>query len=143
MKAARYKSIADVLQEVKVLIDTHFYDEFYKTKSSLFLKRMVENQNLIEIGLLKKTWRTLNCTPKTLKVIREIQENLLCVGKRREFVTKKKVETKCWCSRTGLRLSVKSIIVSCKKATAEIQSFKTLPIFFIMLPIFHNYDFLS
>ena len=57
MKAARYKSIADVLQEVKVLIDTHFYDEYAKTKSLMFLKKIIENQNLIEI-VLKKTWRT-------------------------------------------------------------------------------------
>ena len=44
---------------------------------------------MIEIGLFKKTWRALNCTPKTMKLIRETQENLLCVGKRKELITKK------------------------------------------------------
>ena len=37
MKSVRYESIADVLEEVD-LIDTHFYVEFFKTKTSLFLK---------------------------------------------------------------------------------------------------------
>ena len=32
--------------------------------------------------------------PKTIKVIGEILENFLCVGKRKETITKKKVETK-------------------------------------------------
>ena len=27
--------------------------------------------------------------PKTMKVIRDIQENLLCVGRRKELITKK------------------------------------------------------
>ena len=34
--------------------------------------------------------------PKTMKIIREIQENLLCVGKRRELITKKRAEWRCW-----------------------------------------------
>ena len=33
------KGIAEVLEEVEVLIDTHFYNEFSEAKSSLFLKR--------------------------------------------------------------------------------------------------------
>ena len=83
VRAKRAKSIQDVLEEVEVLIDVHFYDEFSATKSSLFLKKIVSNQGSVEISLFKKTWRTLNCSPKTSKIIREIQENLLCVGKRR------------------------------------------------------------
>ena len=75
------QSIADVIEEVEVLIDIHFFNEFSETKSSLFLKRVLANQNVIEVGLFRRTWRTLNCTPKTMKVIREIQENLLCVGR--------------------------------------------------------------
>ena len=50
---------------------------------------MMDNQGVIDTTLLKKTWRNLNSTPKTLKVIMEIQENLLCVGKRKELITKK------------------------------------------------------
>ena len=91
----RMRSIEEVLEEVEVLIDAHFFNEFWETKSSLFLKRVIANQNVIETSLLKRTWRTLNCTPKTLKVIREVQENLLCVGKRRELVTKTKTDSKC------------------------------------------------
>ena len=35
----RAKSIGEVLEDVEVLIDAHFFDEFYKTKSSGFLKK--------------------------------------------------------------------------------------------------------
>ena len=75
----KMKSIAEVLEEVEVLVDTHFFNEFSETKSSLFLKKVVAHQGWIEMRLFKKTWRSLNCTPKTSKIIREIQENLLCV----------------------------------------------------------------
>ena len=40
------------------------------------LEKVIDNQSVIETNLFKKTWRSLNCSPKTLKVIREIQENL-------------------------------------------------------------------
>ena len=89
LRAQRMKSIADVLEDVEALINTHFFDEFSKAKSSLFLKRITENQKLIDMRLFKRTWRTLNCSPKTMKIIREIQENLLCVGRRKELMTKK------------------------------------------------------
>ena len=36
----RIKSINDVLVEVEVLIDTHFFNEFSETKSSMFLKEI-------------------------------------------------------------------------------------------------------
>ena len=115
LSAMRRKSIADVLEEVEVLVDTHFFNEFSETKSSLFLKRVIASQGSIDMSLFKKTWRTLNCTPKTLKVIREIQENLLCVGKRKEMITKKNVDTKCSCCKTGPALTAKHIITCCKK----------------------------
>ena len=70
-------SVEEVLEEVEILIDVHHFNEFSGTKSSAFLK-VVTRQNTIEMNLHKKTLRTLNCTPKTMKVIREIQENLLC-----------------------------------------------------------------
>ena len=79
-------------------------------KSSLFMKKAVEKQNPIETKLFKKTWRTLNCSPKTIKVIREIQENLLCVGKRRQLITKKTTDTKCWCTKAGPELNAKHIV---------------------------------
>ena len=90
IRSKRLKSIAEVLEEVDVLIDTHF-NEFGGTKSSTFLKKIIDNRGSIDMSLLKKSWRSLNCTPKTMKVIREIQENLLCVGKRKELITKKKI----------------------------------------------------
>ena len=90
LRAKRLKSISDVLEEVELLIDTHFFNEFYDMKSSFFLKRIIENQGWIAMTLFKRTWKTLNCTPKMMKIIREIQENLLCVGKRKEMITKKK-----------------------------------------------------
>ena len=36
LKAMKIGSIDDVLEEVRVLIDTHFFSEFYDTKSSPF-----------------------------------------------------------------------------------------------------------
>ena len=116
------KSIAEVLEEVEVLIDTHFFNQFSETKSSLFLKRVLANQSAIETKLFKRTWRTLNCTPKTMKVIREIQENLLCVGKRKELITKRKEETTCGCSKSAHLLNAKHIISCCKKVSSEINT---------------------
>ena len=100
----------DVLYDVEVLNDAYFFNQFSERKSSVFLKKVIANHNMIDVGLLKKTWRTLNCTPKTLKVIREIQENLFCVGKRREMITKRKTDSRCWCSKTGLPLNAKHIV---------------------------------
>ena len=99
-----------------------FFKEFSETKSSLFLKGVISNQMVIEVRLFKKTWRTLNCTPKTLKVIREIQENLLCIGKRKELITKNPAQTTCFCSRTWVQLNAKRIISSCKNVASEINS---------------------
>ena len=80
----------------------------------------------------RRTWRTLNCTPKTLKVIREIQGNLLCVGKRRETVTKKKTETRCWCSKAGLPLNAKHIVSCCKKVSGEINTRHDIVVNFLL-----------
>ena len=54
-------------------------------------------------------------------VIREMQENILCVGKMNGLITKK-THSKCLCSRTGLQLNTKQIIICCKKACAEINA---------------------
>ena len=72
LRAKRTKSIAEVIEEVEVLIDTHHFNDFSETRSSGFLKKVIANQSSIDMRLLKKTWRTLNCTPKTMKVISEI-----------------------------------------------------------------------
>ena len=64
----------------------------------------------------------MNCTPKTMKIIREIQENLLCIGKRKELITKQKAVTKCWCSKSGLILSARHIISCCKRVSGEINA---------------------
>ena len=122
LRAKRKKNIEEVMAEVEVLIDTRFFNEFWETKSSLFLKKVIANQSAIDMSLIKRTWRTLNCTPKTMKVIREIQENLLCIGRRRELITKKKTETKCWCSKTGLHLNARHIVSCCRKVSREINT---------------------
>ena len=122
LNALRMKSIADVLEEVEVVVDAHFFNEFSKTKSSVFLKKIITNQSVIDTRLLKKTWRTINCTPKTLKVIREIQENLLCVGKRKELVTKQRTESNCLCSKSRLPLNAKHIISCCRKVSGDINA---------------------
>ena len=67
------KSIQEVLEEIEVVIDMHFFEEFCGTKSSLFLKKVIANQSWIEMSLFKRTWRTLNCSPETMKVVLEIQ----------------------------------------------------------------------
>ena len=74
------------------------------------------------MSLLRIAWRKLNFTPKTMKIIREIQENLLCVGKRKELITKQKAETVCWCSRTGAQLNARHIISCCRKVSSEINA---------------------
>ena len=122
VRAIKTRSIADVLEEVEVLVDTHFFNEFSETKSSLFLKRVISNQGWIEMHLLKKTWRTLNCTPKTMKVLREIQENLLCVGKRKEMITGQKAEKVCFCSKSAQLLNAKHIVSCCRKVAGEINN---------------------
>ena len=101
LRSKKARSVEEVLEEVEILIDMHYFNEFSGARSSAFLKRILASQNTIEMNLLKRTWRTLNCTSKTLKVIREIQENLLCVGKRKELITKQKTETKCWRSKVA------------------------------------------
>ena len=75
------KSIEDQ-EDVDTLIDTYFFNEFYKTKSSEFLKKVIDNQRSIDTRLLKKTRRSLNHTPKTIKVIQEIQEKPPLRGKK-------------------------------------------------------------
>ena len=69
----KIKSIQEVLEETEVVIDMHFFEEFCGTKSSLFLKKVIANQSSIEMRLFKRRWRTLNCSPKTVKVIWEVQ----------------------------------------------------------------------
>ena len=122
LRMMRMKSIDEVLEDVSVLIDTHFFNEFEGTKSSQFLKKVVSNQSSIDMNIFKRTWRTLNCSPKTMKVIRELQENLLCVGKRRELIAKKRTETTCWYSKTGLPLNSKHIVSCCMKVSTEITA---------------------
>ena len=122
LKARKIKSIDEVLEEVETVIDTYFFNEFSKTQSSSFLKSVIDNRNMIDTRILQETWRTLNCTTKTLKIIREIKEILLCVGKRKELITKEKTETQCWCTKTGLPLNAKHIISCCRRATREINT---------------------
>ena len=64
LKAMRMKSILDVLEEVEVLVDTYFFNEFSDTKSSLFLKNIIANQSTIEVTPLKRVWMILNHSPK-------------------------------------------------------------------------------
>ena len=109
VKKRRAESIVEVLQEVEVLIDTHFFNEFTETKSAVFLKKVIAAQGSIEMRLLKKTWRTLNCSPKTLKVIREIQEIIICVGKRMDMSRKRRRRQDVGAARLGL-LSTRSTL---------------------------------
>ena len=44
LRSQRMKSIAEVLEEVEIVIDTHFFNEFSETKSSMFLKRVIASQ---------------------------------------------------------------------------------------------------
>ena len=122
LRTLRTKSIAEVLEEVEVLVDTHFFNEFSETKSSQCLKKVIAHQSAIDLRLFRKTWRSLNCSPKTMKVIREIKENLLCVGKRKELITKKKADSMCWCSKSGLALNSKHIVSCCKRVGGEINA---------------------
>ena len=55
LRSMKAKSIADVLEEVEVLIDMHHFNAFWETKSSLFLKRIIASHNSIDKNLLKKS----------------------------------------------------------------------------------------
>ena len=44
-----------------------------------------------------------------MKVIRGIQENLLCVGKRMELITKKSVKINSFCSKWLRQINAKHI----------------------------------
>ena len=59
---------------------------------------------------------------KTMKQIREIQEKLIWVGRRKEMITKKKAEVMCRCSKAGLPLNAKHIISCCKTVSGEITA---------------------
>ena len=107
-------SIEETLEEVEVLIGRHFFNEFSETQSSLFPKKIASNQNSFDATIFMKTWMSPNCTPKTMMVIRENHENLLCVGKRKELITRQNTDTTCLWSRTGQPLNAKHII-SCYK----------------------------
>ena len=39
LQAMKMKSINEVIEDVRVLIDIHYFDEFSRTKSSIFLKK--------------------------------------------------------------------------------------------------------
>ena len=64
LRAKMMKSIADVIEEVDVLVDTHFFNQFSQTKSSTFLKKVLENQGSIDLRLFRRTWRTMNCSQR-------------------------------------------------------------------------------
>ena len=93
-----------------------------RNKVLAVLKMVISNRRVINVRLFKKTLRTLNCSPKTLKVVLEIQVNPICDGRRREMNTKKKTWTTCWRRNTGMPLSrtQKHIISCCKKVSAEV-----------------------
>ena len=44
LRAKRTRGIMDVREEVVVLIDTHSFNEFWKTKSSTVLKRVIDTR---------------------------------------------------------------------------------------------------
>ena len=64
IKAKRMKSIADVLEEVEVLIDTLYFDDFSETKSSMFLKKIIGNQSVIDTRLPKKVLENIELYPQ-------------------------------------------------------------------------------
>ena len=39
LKAMKMRSINELIEDVRVLIDIHYFDEFSRTKSSIFLKK--------------------------------------------------------------------------------------------------------
>ena len=60
LRAKMLKSVDDVLEEVGVLIATHFFSGFTVTKSSTFLKMVITHQSAIDMKLIRNTSRTLN-----------------------------------------------------------------------------------
>ena len=62
LQAKKMNGIADVLEEVEVLIGMHLFNEFSETKSAF--PKIVANHGAIEMVLFKRTWRTSNCSAK-------------------------------------------------------------------------------
>ena len=52
LKGMKNKSVDEGMEEVEILIDTHFFNELEETQSPTFLKTVIENQNAIERKLL-------------------------------------------------------------------------------------------
>ena len=49
------KSIGEVLEDVEALIDAHFFNEFWETKSSQLMRKVIDNQGSIDTNILKRT----------------------------------------------------------------------------------------
>ena len=71
IQAKRTKNIRDVIEDVEVLVDSHFFNMYSETKSSLFLKNVISHQSRIEMMFLKLWW-TLNNSLRTMNVVREM-----------------------------------------------------------------------
>ena len=108
------KSIEEVLEQVGVLIDTHLFNEFAKTKSSMFLKKVISNQKSIEMNLFKK-----HGDHEPLPINHESDkgdpgEPPAC-GEKEGDDHKEECRVKmCWCSKSWQALNAKQIISCCK-----------------------------
>ena len=71
IRAKRTMNIRDVIEDVEVLVDSHFFNMYSETKSSLFLKNVISHQSRIEMMFLKLWW-TLNNSLRTMNVVREM-----------------------------------------------------------------------
>ena len=100
LNAMKMKSVAEVLKEVEVLIDTHFFNEFSETKSSSFLK-VISSQSMFDVNLLNIIWRNLNHSQKTMKVMREIREIILWVGKMKEMSSRSRLRRRTSAAEPG------------------------------------------
>ena len=104
----KMKSIAEVLQEVRVLIDTHFFDEFSGKVLRVFetsgrkpkCDRHETPQEDLELSeLLTEDFGGNQGDPGKYPLRR----------KEKEVATQKRTETVCWC-RSGAQLNAKHII---------------------------------
>ena len=71
-----------------MIIEPFHHDKFMEGNTSRFLKETRKQKEHIDMKTTRKAWNKMNCKPKTMKMIGEYQEGLLCVGKRRTMINK-------------------------------------------------------
>lgn len=114
-------AIKEIRNEREVNIETFHQDKFMEGSTSRFQKEIRKQKSHIDMKVMRRAWKRMNWKPKTMKMIREYQEGLLCVGKRRNVINKRKGSTKCSCGKRQSELNARHILTGCARTRREIM----------------------